>query len=666
VRRLLALLALPVLLLPAPSAVGQEEQGQIRLSLLSEAIYASRDFPLTVEVRATNETDLPLENLSLSTLVYPPARSRSEYGVALEADPVTTALCLRTDEVGGSLPPGESITVSIEWKLGCLAPYEENALHPMKIQLQTDFVPVADIRTALVYIHRRPKVPLNVAMAFVLEAPLRLRPDGRFSEGAVEVETAPGSRLETMVRGLEGLAAVQAAATMVVSPSLLLQLETMADGYEVVEAGGVRTVPPDDPRAERASDLLGRIREVARVPSTEVVALPYASPSVPAMASAGLVEDLAEQLTRGRLEVERLLRVPPLETVFHPPGSAISADAMTLLDDLGMEAVLVGPDVLPPPAGLKLTALPVAQIGPEEEDMVAIAPDPGVALRASSAAAEPMLRAHWTLGELSAIYFERPSVDRGVALLLDAQSIPSNGFFRTLLRGIAAPSSVQWLRAVKVTRLLELEPGPERDLRTTQESFSGDYLSDLTATTAAIRRYTAVAGPDTGQQGRLRTLILRSQHRGFLAREEEALAFLQAARGSVAAEFAKVELPPADSITTLTSQEGPIPVTIRSDAPYEMRVLLRLQSSKLRFLGGSLREVVLSQPVQRFIFPVRAQTTGRFPVTIEVLTPQGERIASSQIIVRSTAYNRVALVVTIGAAVLLAGLWARRFLPRRS
>jgi hypothetical protein len=34
--------------------------------------------------------------------------------------------------------------------------------------------------------------------------------------------------------------------------------------------------------------------------------------------------------------------------------------------------------------------------------------------------------------------------------------------------------------------------------------------------------------------------------------------------------------------------------------------------------------------------------------------------------VRSTVYNRIALLITIAAAFVLLGLWARRFLPRRT
>ena len=50
-----------------------------------------------------------------------------------------------------------------------------------------------------------------------------------------------------------------------------------------------------------------------------------------------------------------------------------------------------------------------------------------------------------------------------------------------------------------------------------------------------------------------------------------------------------------------------------------------------------------------------------------VQTPGGEAtIVQTQIVVRSTAYNRVALLLTIGAALFLAVWWGRRFLPRRT
>jgi hypothetical protein len=52
-------------------------------------------------------------------------------------------------------------------------------------------------------------------------------------------------------------------------------------------------------------------------------------------------------------------------------------------------------------------------------------------------------------------------------------------------------------------------------------------------------------------------------------------------------------------------------------------------------------------------------------VQIQLLTPDGQTQLGppAQLIVRSTAYNRVALVLTIGAALVLLALWGRRFMP---
>jgi hypothetical protein len=62
---------------------------------------------------------------------------------------------------------------------------------------------------------------------------------------------------------------------------------------------------------------------------------------------------------------------------------------------------------------------------------------------------------------------------------------------------------------------------------------------------------------------------------------------------------------------------------------------------------------------------VELKTTGEFPVQVELLAPSGRPISDTTIAVRSTAYNRFALVITIGAAVALLALWGRRFLPSR-
>jgi hypothetical protein len=167
----------------------------------------------------------------------------------------------------------------------------------------------------------------------------------------------------------------------------------------------------------------------------------------------------------------------------------------------------------------------------------------------------------------------------------------------------------------------------------------------------------------TALPGRLRRLLLAAEGRRFVTDQGAALGFIRSVRESLVREFRKIEAPSGTSIT-LTSNGGVIPLTLRSVATYPVRIRVTLRSPRLDFLEGRSREVVLKEEAQALTFPVRAQTTGRFPVRILIDTPGGHRISESRIVVRSTAYNRVALFVTVGAAAFLALWWGRRFLRR--
>ena len=89
-----------------------------------------------------------------------------------------------------------------------------------------------------------------------------------------------------------------------------------------------------------------------------------------------------------------------------------------------------------------------------------------------------------------------------------------------------------------------------------------------------------------------------------------------------------------------------------------------LRSNRLTFVNGATRLVRIDGTGTTLTFGVQARTTGRFPVQVQVETPDGTPIGPpARLVVRSTAYNRIALVLTIGAALFLLALWARRLLP---
>lgn len=656
--------------LPAAPAAAQEEPA-VRLVLVDQTPFATEDDPFEVRIRATNGSTTPYEDLSLAVTVWSAARTRSDYDQVLRAGPISP-LGIKVVPIEGALGPGATRSFAAEWeRLAFLVARNENALYPVTIELRSADARLAEIRSSLVFVIEPPLAPLDVAACFVIDAPVRIRADGTLLDTEIEEQILPGGRLDVIVGALEDAGAP---VTVAVSPVLLEVLADMRDGFRVAVGAIDQERPAEDPTAQAAGSVLDRLGEIARrIDTTELVALPYASPSVPSIVEAGMEEDLAVHIERGREVVEALLGVAPSRTIFRPPSSALTESSLddladVLAEDGTTEALLVDDDAFPPPLGLPMTPHGAAQVA--GGSLTAVTPDAVVDDRTEAAAQDPALGAVWALGELSAIYFERPSIPRGIAVVFGEGERPPGRFLRLFLEGLEVRPGVGWLRGVKATRVAVGQPPPDdpsepRELR--EDSRAPGYSSGVVAGIEEGRADVTALASMADQSpliDQLRRGLLLAQSRYLAGHEVERLALLGSVRSTVATELEKIHPPLASSIT-LTSQGGIIPVTLRNDAGYPVRVELTLRSTRLSFVGGPSRVVRLARPVQQFVFPVRAQTTGRFPVRVELATPDGVPIGSSRIVVRSTAYNRVALLITAGAALFLALWWGRRLLSRR-
>jgi hypothetical protein len=392
------------------------------------------------------------------------------------------------------------------------------------------------------------------------------------------------------------------------------------------------------------------------------------------MVTAGLTNDLESQIVRGRDLASGLLGIPLATALFRPPGSALSNVSIGALAGLDIRTLLVDADTLPPPPGLNLSppATAVVDAG-ARGGLGAVTPDPGIESMLEADIGDPALQAQWVIGALSAIYFEQPGLDRGAAIMFGEDDAPNPDLLRALFLRLRRASPevsprTSWLRPVKASRLALTTVSPPFDLRvlvpSRVASLSPTFLAELRRARAAIVQLES----DTSEAGplveRLKTLLLISEGAHFTDDEREGLAFLRAVRRSVNREFDKVR-PPSGTSVTLTSRRGVIPVTVTNSTGYSLRLRVTLLSPRLEFLQeGETRLVVLDRPRQALSFPVLAQTTGRFPVRILLRTPRGAHIAESRIVVRSTALNTRALLITIAAALFLLFLWARRLVFR--
>jgi hypothetical protein len=126
------------------------------------------------------------------------------------------------------------------------------------------------------------------------------------------------------------------------------------------------------------------------------------------------------------------------------------------------------------------------------------------------------------------------------------------------------------------------------------------------------------------------------------------------------------------TIVTLTSRDGAIPLTINNGLDYPVRVRVTLESDKLEFPDGRVIDPVLLPPrvPTRVDVPVRARASGAFKLEATITSPGtpaalGLRITSGQFNVRSTAVSGVGLVLTIAAGLFLLLWWGRHFRKTR-
>ena len=119
---------------------------------------------------------------------------------------------------------------------------------------------------------------------------------------------------------------------------------------------------------------------------------------------------------------------------------------------------------------------------------------------------------------------------------------------------------------------------------------------------------------------------------------------------------------------TLTSLKGTLPITLTKTAGWSLRGVLTVRSDHLRFPRGQTRHLLLDHPTQSLRIPVVAETTGDLTVAVTLSTPSGGLVLAHQrIVVRTTQTSVVAIVLTIGAAMVLLAWWIRTSIrrPRR-
>jgi hypothetical protein len=469
-----------------------------------------------------------------------------------------------------------------------------------------------------------------------------------------------------MVRALDAVTPLPV--DVAVSPVLADQLEAMASGYQIDAAAGPRTVREGTNGSADAGRVLATLRRVVARTGVELVAQPFGDARLPSLIRSGLAGDAQRLLREGRERLAEILGSSPTETVFHPPVSQIEPDTAAALSALGVRVLLVDPGIIPadpglpfgPPAGSARPLVLVSAAPP----VVAVTPDPGVAAVAASFPDDPRLAAQAALAELAAVWLEFPGTPgRGLSLVVSERIMGQPAFVEAFARLV---SRSPWLLPTRATDLAEgaEEPAavalPDRSFR----PLSRVYTQSLLETRRALAQFDQAVGGGAELIASLRSNLLLAEGGVAQSNPELASLYVSSVQRTIDGTYRQVRPPPSGSRFTLTSKGEAPPLTVANESRYPMRVVVRLVSNRrLLFPSGNTREVTIAaNSVALVRVPVRAVATGRFPVKVQILTGgTGVRalIAESDLVIRSTAYNRIALFLTIGAAVFLLVWWGR-------
>jgi hypothetical protein len=657
-----------LLALPAPTT-GAQELPSVRLTLLSQTPWNSsysalHGSELELRFRAENLGTEPLGELAIGVTLYSRILSRSAYGASLLSDPAIVIDGETLSRVG-TIEPGASRDFEVTLTLDSGIDTDQSGVYPLKVDLRSGTSSVAELRTPVIFLVRDPEVPLDLSWTFVLHHPITFAPDGTFTDPSLEVALEPGGRLHGEIRSLLALAADPGLAPVdvAVSPVLLTQLGRMRDGYVVVEGDGVRQVPPGVGGATLAARALLDLQSIAAAPNVRITALPFSTPELPSLYGGGLGRDADLQLEHGRAVVAEFLRTDPEPRVLRPPGAALDDTTLRNLPGAGITTLLVGPATVAP------VAQPLGFAGPATTGLAAgalsaIVPEPAAdELLAANVVTDPVRAAQVMLGDLATIWQEQPGEERGVAMVLGEDAPFSGPFFTPFALNVAG---APWLAPRGAVEFVAAYP-PAVSQQLASPSFRRFATSYVTSLKQARRRVETLATmlpADSTSPERLDTMLLLAEARQFLAESDAGIEFIATVHRTVQDVMNSLILDTVPSVT-LSSEQGGIPVTVSNEAQEALSFSVRLKSESLREQPSEDLELA---PGESETVSLRAEmaSTGQTLIDVQLLSPSGRVIGEETIVVRSTGYNTVALLITIGAAIMMVAVWARRFLPRRT
>ena len=718
-RWIVALLSLCVIpaAIPWPAAA-QLPETPVTLRLIDQPLWHSPGDPLGFELGIENGSDEGLEGFLLRIEGHSRASSRSALHEAFDGNPGFSSSSFSKIYEEVQVPVGETHTVRVTEPISDLSAISTapgGGVFPVTISL---FEPgggelIDSLTTPLIYYPTPPEVPLGFSMVVPLNDVPSRSPDGSFVvepiSASVRVEDAvqPGGWLDALLnepdratippepepeprrrsRGRRGRKArpdeppAPPALRLALAPTprFVEELADLADGYP----RGDLTRRPDSATARAADTAVKTLRTVLRRESVQPLLSPYSFPDLPGVTDRLALEDgLIPQFTHGRAVLLKELGLDLQGDWLFPPAGRL--DAGTLQDlraiDAGFGHVLLteesfhsDPEVAPLgcPGSSPSFVCPIQIQGPGQ--ITGLLTDDGVQNRFADLVdgIDPRLGVQNFFAETAMIREEAPGVSgRVVQATMPSLWHPEGATIRRIVRGLR---SAPWLQPLTPQEALQtgLEPSPRRlvpalSRLAIQDPTEG--LFDSIASTQDLVESFQLIRPPAALTQRLTRNLLVAQSRLWGASPlltERADTYVEKTLAETEGELDKITVGGTDEIR-LTSQRGEIPLEVFNEASYPVSLNVRVVSPDLR-LDETFPLALQPDRFQQITVDIAARSSGIFPVEVSLETPDGSyEIDTRSITVRSTEFNQIAVVITIGALVFLVLFYLVPGLRRRA
>lgn len=610
----------------------------------------STALPSTFSARVVveNMTDRTLDGLRLVVTVHDRTTTRSEFRRALDptvedAGPIES---VAIDQPLDPLPAGAfaQLEVSIPAEEAGFLHDDDVAVHPVRISLARAYRVLDEVRTAAVGVARPIARPLEAVALLPLDSPVE-------RDAATTAALLPGGRLDRLLRAVE--LAPTGTVTLAPAPHTAEDLQRLVD-----EA------------APGATDMLTRLQDVVGGRGAGVVSSPYALADVPALASRSSTEDLAiRSIEAGQRRVSSPVRVTP------DRAHLLLSTQTDRSIDLSPTNVLLttwddtsGPDLDTVPSADIPPALRIGR-SPAGRTLSVLVGDPWITEHLATATGQHgwSVDAHLVVAESAMLFARAPSRAGRVVAVLPPTGWDAPGRLPEELttRLAAAP----WLRLDNPVQVASegtltapwtgtAELGPGHDELLDRIAAAQDELAGLTSAVEASENPPAVVD-------RVDDLLRAASVWPTARPSAQANELLDELEAEIDEAIGTVRVPD-DSVITLASERGTIPVTIQHPDGVALDVVVEVASQgRLSFQNGASRDVRLEEGSTTTVtFDATALSRGTFPVAVTVRSPSRHVLAGSVVSVRASAVSRPALIA-VGVVVLLLLAVGRLRRPRK-